>query len=135
MPDIIKAAGAIVKDRKILVERSEGKEFFIPPGGKLESGETPEQAVIRELKEELQIDVTEDDLEPMGVFTAEAANQPGQEVQMHMYIIKRWSGEIAPDNEVDELAWITSAIPEGMKVGSICVHDVMPYLKKKGLID
>ena len=135
MPDIIKAAGAIVQNRKVLVERSKGKAFFIPPGGKLEPGETPEQAVIRELKEELQIDVTEADLEPMGVFTAEAANQPGQEVQIHMYIIKDWKGEIAPDNEVDELAWITSAIPEDMKVGSICVHEVIPRLKEKDLID
>ncbi len=39
--DIHKAAGIIIRDKKLLVERSKGKEFFIAPGGTIEEGETP----------------------------------------------------------------------------------------------
>ncbi len=60
--DIFKAAGIIIRDRKLLVERSEGKEMFIAPGGTVEDGETDKQTCVRELKEEFDIDVTEDDL-------------------------------------------------------------------------
>jgi 8-oxo-dGTP pyrophosphatase MutT (NUDIX family) len=63
--DIHKASGIIIVDRKVLVERSVGKEYFVHPGGKLEPGETSKQAVVRELKEELQIGVQEDDLEEL----------------------------------------------------------------------
>lgn len=135
MADIIKAAGIIIKNRKVLVERSKHKDYFVPPGGKLEAGETPVQALIRELKEELQIDVREEDFELIGIFRAEAANQPGKEVEAYMFMVHHWQGEIIAASEVDELAWIGSSIPEGMKVGSICVHDVMPSLREKGLID
>lgn len=135
MADIIKAAAIIIKNKKVLVERSKHKDHFVPPGGKLEAGETPSQALIRELKEELQIDVREQDFELIGVFRAEAANQPGKEVEAHMFMIRHWQGEIAAASEVEELAWINSAVPVGMKVGSICVHDIMPGLKEKGLID
>ena len=55
--DIHKASGILLQDRKVLVTRSRGKENFVHPGGKLEQGETPKQALVRELKEELNIDV------------------------------------------------------------------------------
>jgi len=83
--DIFKASGIILKDRRVLVERSAGKEFFIHPGGKIEPGETTAQALIRELKEELQIDVGEEDLEFFGRFSAPAANSPEVNVHMDVY--------------------------------------------------
>ena len=73
--DIHKAAGIIVRDRKLLVERSKGKKFFIAPGGSIEPGETAEQALTRELKEEFQIIVKEEDLVTFGTFRAAAAGQ------------------------------------------------------------
>jgi 8-oxo-dGTP pyrophosphatase MutT (NUDIX family) len=45
--DIHKAAGIIIQGRKLLVERSVGKVYFIAPGGSVEPGETVEQAVVR----------------------------------------------------------------------------------------
>ncbi len=133
--DIHKAGGIIIKDRKVLVEHSRGKEFFIDPGGKLEAGETPRQALVRELKEEFQIDVDEADLEPFGSHTAEAANQPGKTVHIDNFLVKKWRGEIRPDNEVEETRWITSEIPPDMKLGSIFKTEIIPKLKAKGMID
>ena len=55
-----RAVAIVVRDGKILMERVFyfGREFFTVPGGGIEEGETPEQAVIRELKEECGLDGT-----------------------------------------------------------------------------
>ena len=59
-PKRSRSAAIIVRDGKILMERVFffGHEFFTVPGGGIEPGETPEQAVIRELKEECCVDGT-----------------------------------------------------------------------------
>jgi len=133
--DIYKAAGLLVKDRKVLAERSMGKPVFVQPGGRIEPAETPEQALVRELKEELGIDVDEADLEPLGRFSAEAANHPGQKVHMETFLVTKWRGEIQKNSEVEELLWFNSDIPEGVEIGSIFIHDIIPRLKERGLID
>jgi 8-oxo-dGTP diphosphatase len=133
--DIYKAAGIIIKDRKMLVERSQGKPAFIGPGGRIEAGETAKQALVRELREEFQIRVAEPDLEHFGRFSAEAANHPGQQVYMETFLVKRWKGEIHPDGEIDEVMWLSSDLPDGVTLGSIFAHKVLPQLKQRGLID
>lgn len=133
--DIHKAAGIIIVERKLLVERSFGKKFFISPGGSIEAGETPKQALVRELMEEFGITVEESDLAWFGLFRAAAANHPGQFVSIETYLVNKWQGEPSPHSEVEEMAWITSVVPAGMKVGSIFKHDVIPQLKQQNLMD
>ncbi len=133
--EIKKAAGIIIQDRKLLVERSINKEHFIAPGGTMEPGETPIQTLIRELKEEFQIDVEEPDLVEFGMFKADAAGLDNTTVTMHVYMVKNYLGNITPDNEVEELLWLTSEIPDKIKVGSIFEHEVIPRLKQQNLID
>jgi 8-oxo-dGTP diphosphatase len=133
--DIHKAGGIIIRDRKLLLERAKGKAIFVAPGGKLERGETVKQALVRELMEELQITVHEDDLEELGTFYAEAAGQEHKWLQMDMFVVKRWHGEVAPDNEVEEIRWVTSELEPGLKVGSIFQHEVIPRVKALGWID
>jgi mutator protein MutT len=132
--DIHKAAGIIIRDRKLLVERSKGKEFFIAPGGSIEPGETPKQALVRELLEEFQITVNEGALTVFGTFRAMAAGQESRTVEMEVFVVGEWEGEPTPDNEVEELRWITSQ-PDGIQVGSIFEHEVIPRLKAADLID
>ena len=45
------------------------------------------------------------------------------------------AGDITPDNEVEEIRWITSDIPSDINVGSIFAHEVIPRLKQQDLID
>jgi 8-oxo-dGTP pyrophosphatase MutT (NUDIX family) len=134
--DIHKAAGIIIKDRRLLVERSRGKDVFVAPGGKLEQNETSRQAVIRELKEEFRLNVAEDNLEDFGIFYAEAAgsHSAGRRLRMDVFMIKN-AGEIAPDSEVEEIRWISSDIPVDIEVGSIFAHEVLPKLKAQDLVD
>ncbi len=133
--DIYKSAGIIIQDRKLLVEKDFDKEYFISPGGKLEPGESPKTALVRELKEELTIVVSESDLEDFGTFSAPASGQEHRVVHMNTFIVKKWSGEISYGHKIEKLLWLTSQIPNDLKVGSIFVHDVLPRLKERNLID
>lgn len=131
--DIHKAAGIIVRDRRLLVERSKGKKFFIAPGGSVEDGETDEQALVRELEEEFNIIVHEEDLIKFGTFRAPAAGQEHRFVRMKAFTVVRWEGEPTPSAEVEEIAWVAS--DTALKLGSIFMHEVIPRLKAADLID
>lgn len=133
--DIYKSAGILINDRKILVERSKNKDFFIAPGGKIEQGETEKEALIRELFEEFKINIKETDLEDFGEFCAPAAGQESNMVYMHCFIVKNWEGNPVPDNEVEEILWINSLDVGKIKIGSIFEHEVIPKLKQKNLVD
>lgn len=132
---IYKAAGIIIKNRKVLIERSYGKDFYISPGGKIEKGETPEQALIRELKEECSIDVVEADLEFFGDYEAQAINHPDQIMHMKAYMVKKWTGEIKKGAEVKELAWVNSQTMSDYPIGTVLSKEQIPNLKAMGLVD
>jgi 8-oxo-dGTP pyrophosphatase MutT (NUDIX family) len=135
MSDIYKAAGIIIKDRKLLVEKSKNKDFFIAPGGSVEEGETEKQALVRELMEEFKIQVDENDLDEFGEFHAPAAGQEDRLVHMHCFTVKEWIGEPEPDNEVEEILWIDSSFVGKIKIGSIFEHEVLPRLRERDLVD
>jgi 8-oxo-dGTP diphosphatase len=72
------------------------------PGGKVEQGEQPEGALIRELKEELGIEIANADLEPL-TFASHA--YPGFFLLMPLYRCARWHGK-ATALEGQELRWV-----------------------------
>jgi 8-oxo-dGTP diphosphatase len=104
---LLVAACALVDadGRVLLAQRPEGKmmaglwEF---PGGKIESGERPEQTLIRELKEELGIDVSEPCLAPL---TFASHSYPDFHLLMPLYVCRRWEGMITA-TEGQKLAWV-----------------------------
>lgn len=103
---IVVACALVDEDgRVLLAQRPEGKalaglwEF---PGGKLDAGERPEAALIRELKEELGIDVKEACLAPFA-FASHA--YPEFHLLMPLYVCRRWEGTVAP-LEGQALKWV-----------------------------
>jgi len=132
--DIRKAGGVIIRDRKFLVTRSKGKDFFIAPGGKLENDETPTAALKRELNEEIQINIDVSTLEDLGTFCAEAAGKDGLMLEMYVFKVNDYEGEPTPSSEVEEIKWINTQTTD-VQIGSIFEHDVMPLIKLKNLID
>lgn len=132
--DIRKAGAVLIQDRKYLVTRSAGKDFFIAPGGKLEQNETPVEALKRELQEEIQIDINTSTVEHLGTFYAEAAGKDGLMLEMFVYKVNDFEGAPEASSEVEELLWINTETT-GIKIGSIFEHDVMPLLKQLDLID
>ncbi len=99
------AAGVIFCGTKVLLcqrsscEAHPGKWEF--PGGKVEEGETPQQALKRELKEELHIDVT------VGAFIAESCFSYGQKhIRLLAYGVREFKGEIQLTVH-DRVEWVT----------------------------
>jgi len=94
-----------VDGRVLIAQRPEGKQLaglWEFPGGKVEPGERPEAALIRELKEELGIDVTEACLAPF-VFASHAYDS--FHLLMPLYLCRRWSGTVVA-REHAALAWV-----------------------------
>jgi 8-oxo-dGTP diphosphatase len=104
---IDKVAWLHLEGRCILSTRSRGKDTYYIPGGKREPGETDEQCLCREIKEELSVSLTPGSLQSLGVFTAQAhGNPPGTLIQMACYAAD-YTGTLAPSAEIEEFAWLT----------------------------
>jgi 8-oxo-dGTP diphosphatase len=106
-PIVIVAACVLLdgEGRVLLAERPEGRplaglwEF---PGGKIEAGEEPEDALLRELREELGIAIAKQDLTPL-TFASHA--YPDFHLLMPVYLCRRWQGRITA-HEGQELLWV-----------------------------
>jgi 8-oxo-dGTP diphosphatase len=106
-PLLLVAACALIDadGRVLLARRPEGKKMaglWEFPGGKLAPGETPEAALIRELKEELGIDVTVACLAPFAFASHEYEHF---HLLMPLYLCRRWKGLPTP-RENQTLAWV-----------------------------
>ena len=106
-PLLLVAAAALVDDdnRVLIARRPEGKSLaglWEFPGGKLEPGESPEQTLIRELREELGIEVCETCLAPLA-FASHAYET--FHLLMPLFLCRNWDGEITA-REHAELAWV-----------------------------
>ncbi len=94
--------------RVLLAQRPDGKSMaglWEFPGGKVDRGETPEAALIRELREELGIDVAASCLAP---FTFASHAYPDFHLLMPLYVCRKWSG-IPLAREGQRLAWVRPA--------------------------
>ena len=105
-PLLVSAAGLIDADGRVLVQqRPTGKpmaglwEF---PGGKVEEGETPEAALVRELREELGIETQTACLAP-AAFASEALGE--RHLLLLLYVCRRWSG-VPAALEGGTLRWV-----------------------------
>lgn len=103
---LVAACALIDADGRVLIaQRPEGKSMaglWEFPGGKVETGERPEQSLIRELKEELGIVVKEDCLAPL---TFASHLYPDFHLLMPLYVCRRWEGLVKPQ-EGQRLKWV-----------------------------
>src|SRR5215204_7795816 len=103
---LVVAVALIDPDNRVLIaQRPEGKQLaglWEFPGGKVEPGERPEETLIRELHEEIGIDVSEPCLAPL-TFASHAYET--FHLLMPLYICRRWEGQVIA-REGQQLAWV-----------------------------
>jgi 8-oxo-dGTP diphosphatase len=128
MKEIDKIALIIIENGKILSTKSIGKNKYYIPGGKREKTETDHQTLIREIKEELCVDILHDTIEYVGTFTAQSdGDKDGVNVKMTCYKAD-YLGVLKKNNEIAEIRWLSyndlDLISEVDKI-------IFDFLKKK----
>jgi len=132
--NIDKVAWIYIQDRKLLGARTKGKIPFYVPGGKREGEETDLETLVRELNEELAIEIDPNSATFTGEFQAQAhGKEEGVMVVMQCYE-SDFRGEITPSSEIEEIGWLTSADITSDRCSDVD-KVILKHLKEVDLID
>ena len=131
MQEIDKLAWVYIQDKQLLSTRSQGKTAYYLPGGKREAGESDAAALLREIKEELTIDLIPTTINYLETFRAQADGKPvGTMVKLTCYAAA-FQGTITAASEIAEVIWITS---QDRAHCSPAAQLLLDWLKAKALI-
>jgi len=121
-----------IKDGKVLSTKSRGKNKYYFPGGKREVGETDEQTLIREIREELSVEIIPNSYKYIGTFKAQSDGmKDGILVKMTCYSAD-FNGVLKPNNEIEEIKWLNYA-----DINTVSAVDkiIFDFLKNKGELE
>ena len=126
---VIRIVAAVILNAKghLLLVRKRDTETFMQPGGKFEPGETSEEALSRELHEELGFELTALDFQYVGRFSAVAANEVGHLVDcdVHLTVVET-EGVVA--SEIEELRWIDPVTIDDIALAPLTAKVMRPYI-------
>ncbi len=107
---MIRIAAALIDDGegRVFLVRKRGTAAFMQAGGKIDAGETPLQALVRELMEELRFAPPQGEVNFLGDFSAPAANEPGEFVRASLFHI-RCKQNFSVSAELEEAIWVSIA--------------------------
>ncbi|MCW2944589.1 MAG: mismatch repair protein MutT [Actinoallomurus sp.] len=124
-----KLAWLLVQDHKILSSRNKGKDVWYIPGGKREGAETDEETLIREIREELCVELKPETIKYAGAFEAQAHGKAeGVVVRMTCYWAD-YEGKIAPGAEIEEVTWLDYS---GRELSSAVDKVIFDWLREQG---
>jgi 8-oxo-dGTP diphosphatase len=120
---VIRVAAAVIVDDRghMLVVRKRQTSAFMQPGGKIMQGESPAEAVRREVVEELGVEATS--IRPLGRHVADAANEPGHTVDAELFLVSL-AGDPRAAAEIDEIAWLDPAAPGDIALAPLTEYAV-----------
>ena len=129
--EIDKLGWLYIQNGKLLVARSKNKSLFYIPGGKREKGESDQQALIREVNEEISVNLITNSIELAGVFTAQADGENNDiTVKLTCYYAD-YEGELAANAEIEIIEFMPYCDKQRCSTGAI---QVMDWLYSQNLI-
>lgn len=106
---IDKLAYIYIQDKQILMTLSKGKDTYYIPGGKREEGESDVEALAREVREELTVEIIPETITHYSTFEAQAHGKPaGTIVRMTCYEAQ-YEGQLKASSEIQDIAYYTYA--------------------------
>jgi 8-oxo-dGTP diphosphatase len=128
----IHIAAAVIVDAcgRTLLVRKRGTRAFMQAGGKVAAGETPAEALARELREELDCGLVGVP-RPLGRFRAPAANEPGQMVEAELFVAVL-EGDLRPAAEIEEMIWHDPADLDAVILAPLTRDHVIPLIPALG---
>lgn len=128
---IDKLAWVYIKDGRLLMTLSKGKDVWYIPGGKREEGESDIEALAREVKEELDVHINKNVIEFIGIYEAQAHGKPeGTTVRITCYS-SPFTGSLSPKNEIEKYEYFNYAMKDK---SSLADQKLFDDLKKRELI-
>ena len=129
-PIVIAAAVLLNPEGQMLTVRKRGTTEFMQPGGKIDAGETPAEALARELDEELGLTLPDvGKISEHGVFHAPAAHQPGRTVKAHVFAFEHGM-PVNAHGEIEELAWIDPHQPAELPLAALTRDFMLPLARR-----
>ncbi|WP_410648475.1 NUDIX hydrolase [Amycolatopsis sp. cmx-4-54] len=128
---IDKIAWLHFRDGRVLGARSRGRSVFYLPGGKREPGESDAETLIREIREELTVEIDPATIEPAGVFEAQAdGHATGFLVRTTCYTAE-FTGTLSASSEIDEITWLGHEDRDRLSAAGKIIFD---HLRETGLL-
>ncbi len=126
---VIRVAAAVILDAggRLLVVRKRGTAVFMQPGGKIMAGESAEEALHREIAEELGVEAAS--VQALGRHVADAANEPGHTVEAELFAVTL-AAEPRAAAEIDEIAWVGPSNPGDISLAPLTEHAVLGLLRR-----
>jgi 8-oxo-dGTP pyrophosphatase MutT (NUDIX family) len=106
---IDKVAWIRLENGRILSTRSRGKDVYYLPGGKREAGESDVDTLVREVREELSLDISRETARHAGDFAAQAHGHTGGVIVRMSCYEADYEGEPTAASEIEEVVWLTYA--------------------------
>ncbi|MCC9041397.1 NUDIX domain-containing protein [Myroides sp. M-43] len=127
-PTILYLASALITDssNRLLTVRKKDSSYYMMAGGKIEKGELPEQTLIRELNEELNLTITSKDFILLGTHSTTAVNEPNTIVTAHIYHVIVSSVNLQPAAEIAEVKWLTKDTYQNTKLAHLLEEFSIP---------
>lgn len=131
MSQIIRIAAALLIDPqgRTLLVRKRGTQAFMQPGGKIDAGESPQAALVRELHEELGLRLDPAQAVYLGQFSAPAANEPGFEVLAELFRVDS-AEDVAPAAEIEEVVWLAADQVTDLELAPLTRDLILPLYRQ-----
>jgi 8-oxo-dGTP pyrophosphatase MutT (NUDIX family) len=132
MPGRIRIAAALIDDEhgRVLLVRKRGTAAFMQAGGKIDSGESPFEALARELAEELLFTPSAAQAEFLGIFHCAAANEPDHLLEAHLFHVRASDDAFEIAAELEEAVWVSPDAASDLQLAPFTREHVLPLARQ-----